>query len=151
MYSFVFLFVYVNIYSQDIVIVRAKYKLYTTNHVKHHHSSAIFLDIYDVLSDLFSVLHLTKTKTDTCITCITAEHCIFCIAASVLSAYQQELNCHDLIPLCIYAYQDGSCCVKSITVLHLTVDACIVFFTCCRMFFCTFATTIIGSRCPEVM
>jgi len=59
----------------------------------------------------------------------TAEHCIICIAAIVLNAYWQEQNCHDLITITIYASQDGSCYVKPIDVLHLTVDGCIAYFT----------------------
>ena len=45
-----------------------------------------------------------------------------------LNAYRHELSCHDLIilllPARLYASQDGSCCVKPIVVLHLTVDGC---------------------------
>jgi len=55
----------------------------------------------------------------------TAEHCI---AAINLNSYRHEQSCHDLIILLLpgrlYASQGGSCCVKPIAVLHLTVDSC---------------------------
>jgi len=56
----------------------------------------------------------------------TAEQCI---------AYRHELTCHDVIILSLsarlYVSQGGSCCVKLIPVLHLTVDGCTshVYFT----------------------
>jgi len=45
-----------------------------------------------------------------------------------LNAYRYEQSCLDLIilllPARLYASQGGSCCVKPIAVLLLTVDGC---------------------------
>ena len=55
---------------------------------------------------------------------------MICIAAIVLNAYGQERNCHDLITITIiYASQGCSCCIKSIAILHLTLDVCKAHFT----------------------
>jgi len=49
-----------------------------------------------------------------------------CNAAIDLNAYRREQSCHNLIilllPARLYTSQGGSCCVKPIAVLHLTVD-----------------------------
>jgi len=77
----------------------------------------------------------------------TAKHCI---AAIGLNACRHERSCHDLIilslPARLYASQlGGSCCVKPIAVLHLTMVAVL------RMFIARTASTLIGSGCLEVM
>jgi len=55
----------------------------------------------------------------------TAEHCI---AAIGLNAYRHGRSCHNLfiLPLLAHRYvsQGGSCSVKHIVVLHLTVAGC---------------------------
>jgi len=71
----------------------------------------------------------------------TAEHCI---AAIGLNAYRHKRSCHDVIilpsPARLYASQSGSCCVKLIAVLYLTVDGCTS-----PMFIAYTATSMIGS------
>ena len=48
-----------------------------------------------------------------------------------------ERSCHDLIilplPARLYASQGGSCCVRTIAVLHLRVDGCTSPVTACLL------------------
>jgi len=55
-----------------------------------------------------------------------------------------EERCYDLI-ISLLPSQDGSCCVKPIAALHLTVDGCAWHVDC------TYSLTTIGSRCLEEM
>jgi len=69
-----------------------------------------------------------------------------------LNAYRHELSCHDLIilllPARLYASQGGSCCVKPIAVLQLTVDVCTLYVDYTYSYK---LTTTIGSSCLEEM
>jgi len=78
----------------------------------------------------------------------------YCIAAIGLNAYQDKqiillLYLNFIIlppPACFYASQGGSCCVKPIGALQLTVAGC---SSPSLNVSCTYR--MIGSGCPEVI